>query len=396
MRLNYYNNVYEKQMDSKKILQDLISFPTVSSESNLALIDYCFKLLREVTSDIKIIEDTAKNKANLYASIGPKDKSGVLLSGHTDVVPVNEQDWSFPPFNMTEHNGNLYGRGTADMKGFVACALQCALNTKNIELKEPLKLALSFDEEIGCVGVRSLIEMLDNHSLQPRFCIVGEPTLMKIATKHKGKTVCRVSLTGKGIHSSEAPKGLNAIYLATDVIQSIRKKQADIIKQSFRESDYDIPYTTIHVGSIEGGTALNIVPNHSSLIFEIRNNPEDNPNDLLEGLKVNSKDALSKIQKEFPEADAKFEIINNYPSLDTSNSSEVVSFVGSLIETNDIIKVAFGTEGGLFNQLGIPTVVCGPGSMSQGHQADEFISLKELKKCDSMLSNLLKKLELGF
>ena len=383
-------------MESKEILKELISFPTVSSESNLALIDYCAELLRQVTPDIEIIKDKTKKKANLYASIGPSDRPGVLLSGHTDVVPVDGQNWNFLPFSMTEHDGNLYGRGTTDMKGFVACALHAALKTKNRKLTEPLKLALSFDEEIGCVGVRSLIEMLSNQPLLPRFCIVGEPTLMKIATEHKGKTVCKVSITGKEIHSAEAPKGLNAIYLAIDVIQSIRKKQADIIRDSSKETEYEIPYTTLHVGNIEGGTALNIVPKHTSFMFEIRNGLEDNPAELLEDLKVRSKAIFSKSRKHHPEADVKFDIINQYPPLNTSNDADIVSFVGSLTEMNDIIKVPFGTEGGLFNQVGIPTVVCGPGSMAQGHQADEFIGLEQITKCDSMLSNLMSKLEKGF
>ncbi|MEE2774314.1 MAG: acetylornithine deacetylase [Pseudomonadota bacterium] len=383
-------------MDSKEILKELISFPTVSSASNLALVDYCAELLRRVTPDIEIIKDKTKKKANLYASIGPSDRSGVLLSGHTDVVPVDGQNWKFLPFSMTEYDGNLYGRGAADMKGFVACALNAALQTKNRKLMEPLKLALSFDEEVGCVGVRSLIEMLRNQPLLPRLCIVGEPTLMKIATEHKGKTVCRVSITGKEIHSAEAPKGLNAIYLAIDVIQSIRRKQDDIIRHTSNENEFDIPYTTLHVGSIEGGTALNIVPKHTSFMFEIRNSVEENPDELLEDLKVHSKDIFFKLQKSHPEADVKFDIINQYPPLSTSNDADVVSFVGSLTEMNDTIKVSFGTEGGLFNQVGIPTVVCGPGSMAQGHQADEFISLEQMNKCDSMLSNLISRLEKGF
>ena len=261
---------------------------------------------------------------------------------------------------------------------------------------EPLKLALSFDEEIGCGGVRSLIEMLSNQPLLPRFCIVGEPTLMKIATEHKGKTVCRVSITGKEIHSAEAPKGLNSIYLAIDVIQSIRKKQADIIRHAFKETEFDIPYTTLHVGNIEGGTALNIVPKHTSFMFEIRNSLADNPAELLEDLKAHSENIFSKLRKNHPEANVSFDIINQYPPLNTSNDADIVSFVGSLTKMNDIIKVPFGTEGGLFNQVGIPTVICGPGSMAQGHQADEFVSLEQINKCDSMLSNLMRKLEKGF
>lgn len=380
-------------MNTKTLLRDLIQFPTVSANPNRALIDYCADLLKNAGADVTIIEDDTGHKANLYATIGPAGIPGVLLSGHTDVVPIEGQNWSVPPFEMTEAEGKLFGRGTTDMKGFVASALSMALQASRKDLKTPLHLALSYDEEIGCVGVRSMIEMLSAAPFRPQFCIVGEPTLMSVATGHKGKTACRVNCQGREAHSALAPTALNAIHLVCDMISFIRNMQEEISCSSAQDSDYDIPYTTLHVGKIEGGVALNIVPNQSSFLFEIRNLQEDDPEILLNRIKEHAETLLKPLRAGFPEAAVDFTITNTYPPLSTAQDAEVVSFVKSLTGSNATIKVAFGTEGGLFSsELGIPTVVCGPGSMEQGHKPDEFITLEQLDKCDEMLDNLLDRL----
>ncbi len=383
-------------MNSQDLLKDLIAFPTISANPNRALIDYCAELLHKVGADVQIIEDERENKANLYATIGPKDVPGVLLSGHTDVVPVEGQAWTVPPFEMTKADGKLFGRGTTDMKGFVACALSAALKAGQMNLKTPLHLALSYDEEIGCVGVRSMIDMLADAPFRPRFCIVGEPTQMAVATGHKGKTACHVSCTGREGHSALAPNALNAIHLVCDMISFIRKLQEEVANSSVQDDDYDIPYTTLHVAKIEGGIAGNIVPNHAAFRFEIRNMLEDNPDVLLGRIRDYAEDLLAPLKAQFPEASIDVEITNTYPPLSTAKDAEVVSFVKSLTGSNATIKVAFGTEGGLFSsQLGIPTVVCGPGSMEQGHKPDEFVSVEQLTKCDAMLDALLERLEAG-
>lgn len=380
-------------MNTKTLLRDLIQFPTVSANPNRALIDYCADLLKNAGADVTIIEDDTGHKANLYATIGPAGIPGVLLSGHTDVVPIEGQNWSVPPFEMTEAEGKLFGRGTTDMKGFVASALSMALQASRKDLKTPLHLALSYDEEIGCVGVRSMIEMLSAAPFRPQFCIVGEPTLMSVATGHKGKTACRVNCQGREAHSALAPTALNAIHLVCDMISFIRNMQEEISCSSAQDSDYDIPYTTLHVGKIEGGVALNIVPNQSSFLFEIRNLQEDDPEILLNRIKEHAETLLKPLRAGFPEAAVDFTITNTYPPLSTAQDAEVVSFVKSLTGSNATIKVAFGTEGGLFSsELGIPTIVCGPGSMEQGHKPDEFITLEQLDKCDEMLDNLLDRL----
>ncbi len=383
-------------MSTTRILSDLIAFPTISADANLDLVKYSADHLSASGARVEIIKDATGQKANLYATIGPENVPGVLLSGHTDVVPVESQEWTYPPFEATTKDGRVYGRGTADMKGFVASALFMAQNAGETDLTTPLHIALSYDEEIGCVGVHSMIDMLKSAPFVPRFCIVGEPTQMGVATGHKGKTAFRVTCKGQEAHSALAPNGLNAIYMATDMIAAIRKIQAQIISNGATDDDYDVGYSTLHVGTIEGGTALNIVPNRAEFLAEIRNLVDDEPGEILNRIKDCAAKISAEHQDKFPCAKIDLEVTNTYPPLGTSGDTEVVAFVKSLTGANQTSKVAFGTEGGIFNQvLGIPTVICGPGSMEQGHKPDEYISLSQLNACDSMLANLLKRLQDG-
>ena len=383
-------------MNTVEILKQLIAFPTVSIDPNRALIDYCDEILQGIGAKTVIIEDETGKKANLFATIGATDKPGVLLSGHTDVVPIAGQNWTKEPFTLTQEDGKLYGRGTTDMKGFVACALNAAIKASKRDLKTPLHLALTYDEEIGCIGVRSMIDMLKEAPFKPMFCIVGEPTLLAIATGHKGKTAAHVRCTGHEAHSALAPTALNAIHLACDMIAFIRSLQEDVAANSFQDDDYAIPYTTLHVGKINGGVALNIVPNNTDFFFEIRNLPEDDPTILMEKITAHADKLLQPLKDEFPQASIDIEITNTYPPLGTGKDADVVDFVTSLTGKNATIKVAFGTEGGLFStELGIPTVVCGPGSMDQGHKPDEYVEMDQLTQCDAMMDALIGRLEAG-
>jgi acetylornithine deacetylase len=383
-------------MKTLEILEKLIAFDTVSHRSNLDLIEYVHTLLTDAGADVTLIKNAEETKANLYATIGPKDRPGVLLSGHTDVVPVAGQDWTKPPFALTQQDGRLYGRGTADMKGFLASALAVALDASTKSLKTPLHLALSYDEEIGCIGVRSLIDMLKNAPFRPLFCIIGEPTGMAVATGHKGKTALHADCIGKEAHSALAPTGLNAIHLAADFVTALRGIQAEIVETGAKDTDYDVPYTTLHVGKIKGGVVVNIVPNLCTLDFEIRSMVEDKPSEILERMKSAAAKIVEEARTHATEADIKITVTNTYPGLNTPTDADVVSFVKSLTGANGTIKVAFGTEGGLFNQdLDIPTVVCGPGSMAQGHKPDEYVSVEQLEKCDLTLRELVKRLETG-
>ena len=389
-----------EQRSTISFLRDLIAFPTVSRDPNRALIAYCADYLRSIGAVVEIIAADSGDKANLYATIGPDMVPGVMLSGHTDVVPVDGQLWTKPPFEAVVESGRVYGRGTADMKGFVAAALSCAgiAAQRHLQtpLQTPLHLALSYDEEIGCVGVRSLIDMLAAAPVKPAMCIVGEPTAMAIATGHKGKTAIEAACVGSAAHSALAPQAVNAIHLACDLIAEIRHLQDDMVTDGAQDSAYDIPYTTLHAGLITGGVALNIVPDHAVVTFEIRNLVADDPEQILNRLSQAIAPVIAVARKRSAEADIVFRVINSYPGLETSLDEAVVAMVAELTGRDERIKVAFGTEGGLFLQrLGIPAVVCGPGSMAQGHKADEFVTLAQLASCDAMLASLVDRLATG-
>lgn len=383
-------------MESIAILERLVGFPTVSRESNLDLIEFARDFLADCGVESLLVPDETGRKANLYATIGPRDRAGVMLSGHTDVVPVEGQTWSGDPFSLTARDGKLYGRGAADMKGFVACALQAARSAATRDLATPLHLALSHDEEIGCVGVRRLIDVLEATQPRPAFCIVGEPTGMAIARGHKGKVAALATCIGREGHSALAPKAVNAIHLACDLVAEIRRLQARISEEGARDPDYDIAYTTLHVGRIAGGTALNIVPNRCDVSFEIRNLAGDDAEALLGEIGTAAERIAGEARSRAPEAAIRIDIVNSYPGLDTPADAEVVALAKSLTKTDGMMKVAFGTEGGLFAQrLGIPTVVCGPGSMAECHKPDEFVSVEQIGRCDAMLAALIDRLETG-
>ncbi len=383
-------------MNSIQILEKLISFDTVSSNSNLEIISYCEKILKDAGAEITLIKNTEETKANLFATIGPVDQPGIILSGHTDVVPVTNQKWKTNPFKLTEIDNKLYGRGTADMKSFVACALNAASKASSMNLKTPLHFSFSYDEEIGCVGVRSLIEMLKNSSINPFFCIVGEPTSMQVMSGHKGKVNASVLIKGKEAHSALTTKGLNSIYLASEFIQGIQNIQTNLINNSTHDNDFEVPYTTLQVGKIEGGVAVNIVPSSSSLLFEIRSLHSDDPNLILKDIKILSEKIVKSHIDKFPDTEIKIKVTSQYPALNTMKNSDVISFLNGLTGNNSVEKVSFGTEGGLFsNELNIQTAICGPGSMNQGHQPDEYIEKAQIDLCDKMLENLLNKLEKG-
>ncbi len=380
-------------MNTIQILERLISFPTVSRDSNLELIRFVVELLESHGIRSQVIPSEDGHKANLFATVGPADLSGVMLSGHSDVVPVDGQDWTLPPFAMTERDGKLFGRGAADMKGFIASALSACIAASKMDLRTPLHLALSYDEELGCIGVHSLIDMLKSSPQKPLLCIVGEPTSMQVATGHKGKIGARAFCRGREGHSALAPLALNAIHLGCDFVAALRREQERLAAEGARDGDYDIPYTTVHVGKMNAGVALNIVPNLCQLDFEIRNVAAENAQDILDRLRAEAERIAAEAKSIAPEAAIDIEVFNTYPGLDTPAAAQAVAFVKSLTGANGTMKVAFGTEGGLFSrEVGTPTVVCGPGSMAQGHKPDEFVSIEQLRRCDEMLEKLLHRL----
>ena len=379
-----------------RILDDLIGFASVSRDPNRELIDYVANRLSDCGTEAVVIPDETGKKANLFASTGPADRGGVMLSGHTDVVPIDGQEWTKPAFKATHEDGRIYGRGSADMKGFCAAAIASFEAATKLPLHTPLHLALSYDEEIGCIGVRSMIEMMAKAPFRPEMCIVGEPTEMGLGTGHKGKTAIRAHCHGRAGHSALAPHAVNALHLACDLAAEIRKTQEDIRLHGNKDDDYNIPYTTLHVGRIEGGVQLNIVPHEAVIDFEIRNLAEDDPNQIIKTIETRIAPIIEKARQIAPEAAINFTITNTYPGMNTNPEEDVVALLKSLTGANTTIKMSFGTEGGLFSRdLGIPTVICGPGSMDQGHKPDEFVSEAQLAMCDDMLVKLNQRLVAG-
>ena len=380
-----------------EILARLIAEPTISRRSNLALLDYVESLLRPAGARIERFAHPDGSRANLWASIGPQGPGGVVLSGHTDVVPVEGQDWTSDPFALTERDGRYYGRGSADMKGFVASALRAALLAAGRGLRKPLHLAFSYDEEIGCLGVRGMIQALAARTDRPALCIVGEPTGMRIATGHKGKLALRACCHGQEGHSALAPDALNALHLGASFIAALQARQQELRATGPRDLDYDIPYSTIHAGIMRGGTALNIVPNLCEIDFEIRNIAQDDPRQILDRIKTDAEAIAAPHRTRFPQARIAVETVSGYPGLNTPSDAAAVSFLRWMLGHDaPMLKVAFGTEGGLFDRdLGIPTAICGPGFMDQGHKPDEFVGADQLAECDRMLARLVDALTRG-
>ena len=377
-------------MQTLEILERLVGFPTISSASNLALIAFAEGFLRDAGFRCLRFPDAQGRKAALFASRGPGEVPGVLLSAHSDVVPVDGQVWASDPFQVVERGGRLHGRGTTDMKGFLASMLAVADRTSSRSLSAPLHLAISYDEEIGCVGVRPMLDELAKLGVRPRLCLIGEPTGMRLATGHKGKVSLRAVCHGTTAHSATAPLALNALHLAADLLASIRRMQSEIAATGARDIDYDVPYTTLHAGVLRGGTSLNIVPDQATLEFEIRYLANDDPDAILAALARDAAAIVAPHKARFAEAAIDIDIRNRYPGLQVAMESAEVACLQGLLGRTDAIKVAFGTEAGLFHErLGVPAIVCGPGSMEQGHKADEYIERSQIASCDAFLDRLI-------
>ncbi len=384
-----------------EILERLVGFPSVCTEKDyLAITDHIEAFLKERGFRCHRHMAREGGKAGLFAAIGPTGPGGVLLSAHLDVVPVAGQNWSSDPFVMTRRDDRVYGRGTADMKGFAAASLRAADKAANLsagnQLVAPLKLAFSYDEELGCLGINDMIPHLENAIGLPDYCLVGEPTSMQLAIGHKGKVSYRVVFRGTSGHSASAPNYLNALHMATEFVGILRDLQADIAANGARDEGYGIPYTTVHVGVLSGGTTLNMVPNLAELEFEIRHLASDSPKEILDRIRTKAAAIVCRLQPVHPQASIRIEEMNAYPGLDIPESSEAVEFFGLLGGVAPAVKVDYGTEAGFFHEaLGIPTIVCGPGNIDQAHKPDEFIDISQLDACDAMLDRLIGYLAQG-
>ena len=377
----------------KKLLADMVSFDTVSHRSNLALIEYIEKYFAELGVATERVYNADRDKANLFATIGPETDGGLILSGHVDVVPVVGQAWTHDPFDLIEKDGKLFGRGSCDMKGFVAMALAAAPEFQKANLSKPVHFAISYDEEVGCLGVRGLIEELNAKTMRPAMCIVGEPTSMQPVVAHKGKWSYRAIVTGLERHSSLAPTGVNAVEYAAEAITFLRRLGREKIKEGARDEMFDLPHTTVHVGVVNGGSAVNIVPNQCTFDFEWRYIPADRPEDIMERFQTYIREELEPEMKAIDPA-CGFELVERsvIPGLDIDSDHEVVRLAKACASRNDHGKVAYGTEAGLFQGMGgIPTVVCGPGDIAQAHRPDEFIAIEQMDKAGGFFENLVER-----
>ena len=376
-------------MNTEEILRKLISYKTVSETSNNYLADFIIKFLKGL--GIKAIKIKGEEgRFNVYCKIGPNVDGGIILSGHTDVVPTEGQEWKTNPFELVRKKNKLFGRGSADMKGFIAVVLSLMKGIKKDHLKKPLHLIFSYDEEIGCIGIQKLIPFLKKIKPKPKFCIVGEPTEMKLVNQHKGKKNFLVTFHGVEAHSSLIDDGVNSVLFCSEFVNFLKNKQ--VILKKRKNKKFSPNYTTINVGKINGGIAVNIIPKKCKIEFEIRDIPDFQTHTLLKEIKK----FLFKLEKDMKKLNKKcfieFEEQNDFPPLNTSDNQEIISLCLKNIKSNSIETVSFGTEAGIFNKLGFQTVVCGPGSIKQAHRPDEFIELDQLKKCEIFLKKIINTL----
>ncbi|MBV4458853.1 acetylornithine deacetylase [Pseudomonas sp. COR58] len=378
---------------SAELLATLVGFDTTSRESNLQLIGFVRDYLARFDVPCELVYNDERSKANLFATVGPSDRPGIVLSGHTDVVPADGQPWTVPPFELTRRDGKLYGRGTADMKGYIACVLALVPALVEAPLSKPVHIALSYDEEVGCLGVRSLLKVLERRPVKPLLCIIGEPTGLKPVLGHKGKLAMRCDVHGHACHSAYAPQGVNAIECAAELIGELGRIGQGLKAPEHHDRRFDPPFSTVQAGVISGGKALNIVPADCRFDFEVRALPSQDPGEVAERLKAYAEQQmLPRMRAVSAQSDIRFSELSAYPGLATDAKSQAAQLIAAFCGREDFGTVAFGTEGGLFDAVGIPTVVCGPGSMDQGHKPDEFVSLAQLDACDAMLQRMLASL----
>jgi acetylornithine deacetylase len=383
-------------MDTRAWLATLVAFDTTSRNSNLDLITTVKDALQQQGVSAWLAHNPERTKANLFATLpataGPfagQTQGGIILSGHTDVVPIDGQVWDTDPFVLTEKNGLLYGRGSCDMKGFIAAALAMVPEFLAMPRHKPLHLALSYDEEVGCMGVSSLLDELQRQGLQPDGCVVGEPTSMNVVVAHKGINVFNCKVHGKAAHSSLTPQGCNAIEYAARLICTIRDMADQLKAQGPYDQCFDVPFSTMTTNQIRGGIAVNTIPELCEFTYEFRNLPGLSPHQIQN--KITSyiqDDLLPRMRREFAQANIEVDTVAMTPELETAEQEAITQLVRALTEDRQQRKVAYSTEAGLFQRIGIPTVVCGPGDIAQAHKPNEFVAIDQLARCEGFLRKL--------
>ncbi|MEI6115231.1 MAG: acetylornithine deacetylase [Burkholderiales bacterium] len=378
--------------DTIELLKTLVGFDTTSRESNLGMIEFLRDHLRSLGIDARLSYDAERRKANLFATVGQTGRPGIVLCGHTDVVPVDGQAWDTDPFVAHLAGGRIYGRGAVDMKGFIAASLASLPEFLSAPLHQPLHLAFTYDEEIGCVGVQTLIRDLQQAGIQPAGCFVGEPTRMQVMTGHKGMRVTRCRVHGLEAHSSMAPEAVNAIEYAGRMIERIRQVAGKLRAEGPFDPAYKIAHTTLQTGMIQGGTAANIVPRDCEFVFDCRTLPQNQSDELIVQIEAYADELRAEMRKISTQADISFETLANAAALDTADDAPIAYLGRALARNNLIGRVSFATDAGWLHQAGIPCVVVGPGDIEVAHKPNEFIEISQIEECLGFITRLRERM----
>jgi acetylornithine deacetylase len=382
-----------RNVTAAEMLARLVSFDTTSRNSNLELIGFVRNWLDACGAAYRVSLDPTGQKANLHAIIGPHTAGGIALSGHVDTVPVDGQSWSSDPFTLRTADGKFYARGATDMKGFVACCLAAVPALQARGLGRPLHLFITYDEETDMGGARRLIADMTESGLRPDWCIVGEPSLMQPILAHKGRLALRLTARGLPGHSSQPARGVNAVHAIAEAIAYIAAEQRRFAADGPFAEGFDPPHTTPHVGTVEGGTVLNMIPERATCVMEWRAIPADDPSAEMERLRAyladNVEPAMHAVD---PRTGFELEVIDDIPGMSLDADHDLVTLVKQLSGSNSTGKVSYGTEGGLYQEAGIPTIVCGPGFIAQAHQPDEFVAQPQLDACEAFILGLADRL----
>jgi acetylornithine deacetylase len=379
---------------SRTMIERLISFNTVSRDSNLGLIEWVRDYLQGLGAKTRLTHDATGKKANLFATLGNSGKPGLILSGHTDVVPVDGQNWDTDPFVATERDGKLFARGSADMKGFIGIILAqapkflAALNEKRLDA--PLHYALSYDEEVGCLGVRGLIRDLEDNGIRPAGCVVGEPTSMQPIIAHKGTHRFRCAVHGREAHSSYVTYGVNAIEYAARLVVFIRQIADRLAQIEQRDYGFSVPYSTLSTGLIQGGIAANVVPKECVFQFDMRTLPQASPDALYQEIRAYAETLAAEMRAVDASSGIDLQWTSQTAGLAASETDAIVQWALKLSKNRTVGKVSYGTEAGLFQKMGVPTVICGPGDIAEAHCPNEFVALDQLAQCESFMDRILE------
>lgn len=379
--------------ETQRILGDLIGFPTISTDSNLDMLNYIREYLEPLGARVELFQDASGKKANLFATLGPDVDGGIILSGHADVVPVADQQWTTDPFVMDARDGKLFGRGACDMKGFIAATLAMAPHYAQLDLKRPVHFAFTHDEEVGCIGATALIPELKKRGYKPSIAIIGEPTEMRIIEGHKGCCEYTTRFSGLEGHGSSPDLGVNAAEYAVRYVSRLMELREDMKARVPENSRFEPPWTTMNIGGIRGGVMHNVIVSKAEVDWEFRPVQQSDFHYMKDQITAYVTDELlPAMQAVYPDARIETEILGEVDGLEPMDENAAKDLIMELTGANGADVVPFGTEAGIFQTLGLSAVVCGPGSIAQAHKADEFVALDQLEACLSMLIGLGKKL----